>query len=139
MNGSSTHTGFASAPARCATPVSGQRQIDLRDRLRRLAALKQNHAKQMQAITLPGIEGENLIVEPFRVRQAAGLMQRHRLGEQCSRVERFGLRSHCCSGHTRKSGLRIAVDPSKQLRFRMPLSERPPFTERRCLILIAVS
>jgi hypothetical protein len=41
-----------------------------------VAALIENNAEQVQAVKMVGPDRKNLIVDSFRIRQSAGLMQR---------------------------------------------------------------
>ena len=46
-----------------------------------IAALMGNYAKKMQTIEMPGVRGENFLINVFGIGQSAGLMQRHSLGD----------------------------------------------------------
>jgi hypothetical protein len=58
--------------ARCCS----QRAADERFGRLRVASLMRQHAEQVQGVGIVRIAGENLAVEPFGLRQAAGLVQR---------------------------------------------------------------
>jgi hypothetical protein len=49
--------------------------------LRVIAALIENNAEQVQAVEMVGPDRKNLIVDFFRIRQSAGLMQRQSISK----------------------------------------------------------
>jgi hypothetical protein len=66
--------------------TSLQCEIDPAHRLGVIAALIKNDAEQVQAVKMIGPGRKNLIVDPFRIGQPAGLMQRQSLPKQrCDR------------------------------------------------------
>ncbi len=69
--------------------INSQRGIDLRESAPMVSALVIDQSAQMQGIKDIRLAYENLRVDAFRLRHAAGLVVRKSFGEQCGHVIRF--------------------------------------------------